>query len=103
MIDRERELRFLLEKSKEKSAQLIILWGRRRVGKTYLLKEFRSQYPGIYFLATRTSKKEQLFQLSEAIAEFFNDSLLMIKPFAEWQEVFLYLKEKTPSVFALIH
>jgi len=102
MIDRERELRFLLEKSNEKSAQLIILWGRRRVGKTYLLKEFRSQCPGIYFLATRTSKKEQLFQLSEAIAEFFNDSLLMIKPFAEWQEVFLYLKEKTPSVFALI-
>ena len=102
MIDRERELTFLVEKFHEESAQFIILWGRRRVGKTYLLKEFCSQYPAIYFLATKSSKKDQLFQLSEAIAEFFNDSLLMIKPFSEWQEVFIYLKEKRSQRFALI-
>ena len=102
MIDRERELRFILEKFNMKSSQLIILWGRRRVGKTYLLKEFCSRYPAIYFLATQGSKKDQLFQLSEAIAEFFNDSLLMIKPFSEWQEVFVYLKEKRSQKFALI-
>ncbi len=41
MIDREKELRFLVEKFTEKAAQFIVLWGRRRVGKTYLLKEFR--------------------------------------------------------------
>ena len=102
MINRERELRFLVEKFHEEFAQLIILWGRRRVGKTYLLKEFCSQYPAIYFLATKSSKKDQLFQLSEAIAEFFNDSLLMIKPFSEWQQVFIYLKEKRSQRFALI-
>ena len=102
MIDRERELTFLVEKFHAKSAQLIILWGRRRVGKTYLLKEFCSRYPAIYFLATKSSKKDQLSQLSEAIAEFFDDSLLMIKPFSEWQEVFVYLKEKRSPRFALI-
>ncbi|MEA1899178.1 MAG: ATP-binding protein [Thermodesulfobacteriota bacterium] len=102
MINRERELRFVVEKFHEKGAQLVILWGRRRVGKTYLLKEFCSQYPAIYFLATKSSKKDQLFQLSEAIAEFFNDSLLMIKPFSEWQQVFVYLKEKNTQRFALI-
>lgn len=102
MINRERELRFVVEKFREKGAQLVILWGRRRVGKTYLLKEFCSQYPAIYFLATKSSKKDQLFQLSEAIAEFFNDSLLMIKPFSEWQQVFIYLKDKRLQRFALI-
>jgi AAA+ ATPase superfamily predicted ATPase len=102
MINRERELRFVVEKFREKGAQLVILWGRRRVGKTYLLKEFCSQYPAIYFLAVKSSKKDQLFQLSEAIAEFFNDSLLMIKPFSEWQQVFVYLKEKRSQRFALI-
>ncbi len=102
MVNRERELRFLVEKFHEESTQLIILWGRRRVGKTYLLKEFCSQYPAIYFLATKSSKKDQLFQLSEAIAEFFNDSLLMIKPFSEWQQVFIYLKEKRSQRLALI-
>jgi len=49
MIDRERELRFIVEKFNIKSSQLIILWGRRRVGKTYLLKEFCSRHPAIYF------------------------------------------------------
>ena len=78
-----------VEKFREKGAQLVILWGRRRVGKTYLLKEFCSQYPAIYFLAVKSSKKDQLFQLSEAIAEFFNDSLLMIKPFSDWQQIFV--------------
>lgn len=102
MINRERELRFVVEKFGEKGAQLVILWGRRRVGKTYLLKEFCSRYSAIYFLATKSSKKDQLFQLSEAIAEFFNDSLLMIKPFSEWQEVFIYLREKRSQRFALI-
>lgn len=102
MIDRQKELRFLVEKFTEKVAQFIVLWGRRRVGKTYLLKEFCSQHPAIYFLATKSSKKDQLSQLSEAIAEFFNDSLLMIKPFSEWQEVFVYLKEKRSQRFVLI-
>ena len=40
MIDREKELRFIVEKFGEKGPQFIILWGRRRVGKTYLLKDF---------------------------------------------------------------
>ena len=102
MINRERELRFVVEKFGEKGAQLVILRGRRRVGKTYLLMEFCSRYSAIYFLATKSSKKDQLFQLSEAIAEFFNDSLLIIKPFSEWQEVFIYLKEKRSQRFALI-
>ncbi len=102
MINRERELRFIIDKFCDKGPQFLVLWGRRRVGKTYLLKEFCAQYPAIYFLATKSSKKDQLSQLSEAIAEFFNYPLLMIKPFSDWQEVFVYLKEKRSEKFALI-
>ena len=102
MIDRQAELRFLEEKFHEKGAQFIVLWGRRRVGKTHLLKEFCDLYPAIYFLATKGSTKDQLLQLSEAIAEFFNDSLLMIRPFSDWREVFVYLNGKRSERFALI-
>ena len=102
MIDRVKELRFLAEKFEEKPAQLIVLWGRRRVGKTFLLKTFCSRHPAIYFLATKTSTKDQLFQLSEAISEFFHDDLLAIRPFSKWEEVFVYLKEKRTGKFALV-
>ena len=102
MIDRVKELNFLTDKFQEKPAQLIVLWGRRRVGKTFLLKTFCSQYPAIYFLATKTSTKDQLFQLSEAISEFFHDDLLAIRPFSKWEEVFVYLKEKSSGKYALV-
>ena len=38
-IDRENELAFLEEKWRDSGAQLIILWGKRRVGKTELVKQ----------------------------------------------------------------
>ena len=39
-IGRETELKFLEDKYHEKKAQLIVLYGRRRVGKTETLREF---------------------------------------------------------------
>ncbi|MBA5942286.1 MAG: ATP-binding protein [Methanophagales archaeon] len=39
-VDREDELKFLERKYEDKSAQLIIIYGRRRVGKTELMKKF---------------------------------------------------------------
>lgn len=38
--DREEELGFLERKWSERGAQLVVIYGRRRVGKTMLLKEF---------------------------------------------------------------
>ena len=39
-IGREKELKFLQDKYDEKKGHLIVLYGRRRVGKTETLKEF---------------------------------------------------------------
>jgi AAA+ ATPase superfamily predicted ATPase len=50
-IDRVKELAFLEEKWKERKAQLVILWGKRRVGKTELTKQLslRINNPQPYF------------------------------------------------------
>ncbi len=42
-IDREGELKFLKEIFSEKKPQLIIIYGRRRIGKTYLIQHFNKQ------------------------------------------------------------
>ena len=39
-IGRQAELKFLNDKYKESNGQLIVLYGRRRVGKTETLREF---------------------------------------------------------------
>ena len=93
-IDRQRELAFLEEKWKEKGAQLVVLWGKRRVGKTELVKQFQKGKPCVYFLAESTHEKDQLYRFSQAVGNFFQEPLLQTRGFAGWEECFRYIKEK---------
>ncbi len=93
-VNREKELDFLHEKWRERGAQLIILWGKRRIGKTELVKQFIKDKPHIYFLSESTSELEQLKRFSFAIGQFFKESLLETRGFGEWEESFKYVKEK---------
>jgi hypothetical protein len=93
-INREKELTFLEQKWAESKAQMIVLWGKRRVGKTELAKQFIINKPHVYYLADSTHEKEQLKRFSSAIGEFFNEPLLLTRGFDSWEESFRYLKEK---------
>jgi len=99
--NRVKELSFLNELYEKNSAKLIILYGRRRVGKTELLKEFLKKHKGLYILARQESEKEQLKKISSQIAEYYKDNVLMLNPFISWDALFLYLSEKPkiPIVF----
>ena len=80
-IDREKELSFLEEKWKEKMAQLIILWGKRRVVKTELIKRFVKDKPHIYFLSESSHESEQLKRFSHAVSQSFKEPLLETRGF----------------------
>jgi AAA+ ATPase superfamily predicted ATPase len=48
-------------------AQMAVVWGRRRVGKTFLLASFTASLPCVFFTATRNfGEREQLDRLFEA-------------------------------------
>ena len=51
-IGRKKELEFLNKEYNKKESSLIILYGRRRIGKTALINEFIKDKNAIYFLAT---------------------------------------------------
>jgi AAA+ ATPase superfamily predicted ATPase len=68
-INREEELKFLEEKYLEDSPQLIIIYGRRRVGKTELIKKFIQNKKSIYILCSRTSIKENIDELKRKFYE----------------------------------
>jgi AAA+ ATPase superfamily predicted ATPase len=101
-INREKELAFLEGKWKEQRAQLIVLWGKRRIGKTELVKQFIKDKPHVYFLAESTSELEQLKRFSFAIGQFFKESLLETRGFGEWEESFRYVKEKNQRFVLVI-
>jgi AAA+ ATPase superfamily predicted ATPase len=97
MINREKELRFLEERTASQRAELVVMWGRRRLGKTTLLKALCEAHPAIYFLATRAPAHEQLQRLSAAFAEFFKDPLLERTMLPSWDDAFGYLARNANS------
>lgn len=75
-IDRHQEMSLLEEEWNKPGGRLIILYGRRRIGKTRLLTEFISGKKGIFYIAEDTSPHIQINGLKEKIAEFTGDSCL---------------------------
>lgn len=102
-INRKAELNALEKKWMENEPQLFIVYGKRRVGKTELIKQFIKNKPAIYFLADRRTTIEQLKELGRIIGEYFKDNSLIKKGFSDWIEVFSYLKNKTTKklIFAI--
>ncbi|MDZ7288614.1 MAG: ATP-binding protein [candidate division KSB1 bacterium] len=101
-INRTEELNFLHKKFRSRQPELLIFRGRRRVGKTFLLKEFSRQVNGLYLLATVTSVQDQLQSFSRIISSYFADPLLTMRPFATWEELFLYLNQHIKKRTAVI-
>ncbi|NCN23944.1 MAG: ATP-binding protein [Candidatus Pacebacteria bacterium] len=96
-INRANELKKLNKLWDEKAAQLLVIHGKRRVGKTELIKQFIKDGKGIYFLADKRTHKEQLSEFARVVGNYFDDDFVSKKGFSDWLEAFLYLKEKSKS------
>ncbi len=68
-VDRAEELRFLEERAASGKAELVVVYGRRRVGKTELLRRFCSGRPHLFFVAARTTSEQLLRDFARALAE----------------------------------
>ena len=64
---REIELNVLNKRYKKNGLECIIIYGRRRVGKTAIINEFTKDKPTIYFPALNTNAQGNLTALSKAI------------------------------------
>lgn len=89
-INRNDELRFLKRKYEEESAQLIIIYGRRRVGKTELTKEFFKGEEHVYFLSSKIAINEQVGQFITSVYEALGDETIRdLKP--DFETIFKYM------------
>ncbi len=69
-INRNLELSFLEEKFNENKGQLIIIYGRRRIGKTELIRKFVDGKRAIYHMCTYDSIGENINSLKDQMARF---------------------------------
>lgn len=87
-VDRKNEIEFLNQEYNKKESSLIILYGRRRIGKTSLIKEFGKNKKMIYFLATEESEAQNRDMFKNTIANNFNNELLNSIVVDNWEILF---------------
>lgn len=87
-IDREEELQFLEDHYSSRSAELIVIYGRRRVGKTELSLKFAKDKPHLYFLADRRPEAELIQDLKLRMSYFLKDESFAKLEVKDWVELF---------------
>ncbi|MFN0071750.1 MAG: ATP-binding protein [Chloroflexota bacterium] len=78
-------------------AQLLTLWGRRRVGKSALLGKFASNRRGLYIYGTRLAERTVLQSVATQAAAVFDDPYLREAPFPTWESALDYTVERARS------
>lgn len=87
-IGREDELGFLQSKYNQQSGQLIVLYGRRRIGKTETLRKFCEDKEHIFYSCIECPDEQQLAGISFRILQEDNPAAKYITKFQEWKQVF---------------
>lgn len=93
-INRKEELNNLDRLWQRNKAEFVVIYGRRRVGKTELIKQFIKDKPSIYYFARLESEKDQLDRISATFSEFFSDLVIKKSPLTSWDAVFEYMYQK---------
>ncbi|MBP3476588.1 MAG: ATP-binding protein [Lachnospiraceae bacterium] len=87
-INRQEELGFLEKEYKRDGSSLVILYGRRRVGKTALTNKFIENKKAIYFLATEENETQNRIAFKNVVAEQMGNELLMNANVDSWDMIF---------------
>lgn len=87
-IGRERELDFLNKKYNSNQAEFVVVYGRRRVGKTELLTEFCKDKPSFFYICNEYTDKKQFTSFSDALFGFAPSMQKTIRRFADWEDAF---------------
>lgn len=84
-IGREQELEFLEERYCSNKSELIILYGRRRVGKTETLKQFCTGKNHVFFTCTEVTDYAQLQKFSESLLSTGMEASRYVRSFEDWE------------------
>lgn len=91
-IGRQRELESL-EREYQKDSSFVVIYGRRRVGKTTLIKEFIKGKLAFYFLATEEVESQSIKRLSGVVSRVTRNPLLQRAAFSDWLDLFHIIAE----------
>lgn len=95
-IGRRRELESL-ETAYQTDGGFVVIYGRRRVGKTTLIKEFIKDKLAFYFLATEEVESQSMKRLASVAARITKNPMLQRVAFSDWLDLFRVISEYRPE------
>lgn len=81
----------------ERDSGFVVIYGRRRVGKTTLIKEFLKKKTAFYFLATEELESQSIKRLAGVVARMAKNSLLQKAVFSDWLDLFQVIADYEPE------
>lgn len=95
-IGRDKELQSL-EKEYKREGSFVVIYGRRRVGKTTLIKEFIKTKTAFYYLATQELESQSMKRFAGVISRTIGNALLQNVAFSDWLDLFRVIAEYKPE------
>lgn len=86
-LGREKEI-LDLEKEYARDGGFVVIYGRRRIGKTTLIKQFIKSKTAFYFLATKEVESQSMKRFAGVIARTTGNSVLQKAAFSDWLDLF---------------
>jgi AAA+ ATPase superfamily predicted ATPase len=90
-VNRESEIQSLLERMTPNKAELVIVYGRRRIGKTELLRKAFAKARAIYFVADLGADQDQRRRFSEVVHLSYPNPLLQAEKPPGWDSLLRYI------------
>lgn len=84
LTGRDKEIQYLQKLYEKDGSRLVVLYGRRGVGKTRLVREFVKNVPCFYYACRDVSEREQRFQWGKELSE----AGTVVEEFSAWPELF---------------
>ena len=81
----------------EHDGAFVVVYGRRRVGKTTLIKEFIKDKTAFYFLATEELESQSMKRLAGVIGRTTNNGLIQKASFTDWLDLFQIIANYKPN------
>ena len=95
-VGRKTELKLLNDAYRSEKDELVVLYGRRRIGKSSLVKCFAKKKKSYYEFEALEGETThgQIAHFSQQLKKQIDDPILDSVRFANWEQVFTYLTEK---------
>ena len=94
LLGRHFELAELNSQYKKKGFRFIVIYGRRRVGKTALITEFIKDKDSIFYISIERNDKTALESFSAKVYEYFPPPTFMSDSLPSWDKAFEYISSQ---------